>query len=156
MSKQVYLREVELTDLPEFFQHQKDPIAGEMAAFPARERDAFMTHWKKILADDGVAKRTIVFDSEIAGNVVCFEQSSKLLIGYWIDRRFWGQGIASRAVAEFVSMIMERPIFAYVAKHNLASIRVLEKCGFEVAGESRSAAATGGEVVDEFIYSLSG
>ena len=127
-----------------------------MAAFPARERDAFMTHWKKILADDGVAKQTIIFDSEIAGNVVCFEQSGKLLIGYWIDRRFWGQGIASRAVAEFVSMILERPIFAYVAKHNLASIRVLEKCGFEISGESRSAAATGGEVVDEFIYRLSG
>ena len=93
MSKQVYLREVELTDLPDFFKHQKDHIAGEMAAFPARERDAFMTHWKQILADDGVTKRTIVFDSEIAGNVVCFEQSRKLLIGYWIDRRFWGHDL---------------------------------------------------------------
>ena len=155
MNQGVTLREVEESDLPEFFEHQRDPVACEMAAFPARERDAFMAHWKKILANKSVSKRTIVSDSEIAGNVVCFEQSGKLLIGYWIDRKFWGQGIATRAVSEFVSLIPQRPILAYVAKKNPASSAVLLKCGFKLYGEASSAAATGGEPVEEFIYSLS-
>src|SRR5579871_5282269 len=154
MMAQVYLREIESTDLPEFFEHQRDPIANLMAAFPAREREAFMTHWNKILADDKVIKRTILNQSEVAGNVVCYERSGELLIGYWLGRKFWGQGVASRAISEFVSSIPARPLHAHVAKQNVASIRVLEKCGFQVSGESCAAAATGGEAVDEFIYSL--
>ena len=155
MTGQVYLREVEENDLPDFFAHQQDPAANQMAAFPARERKAFLVHWQKILADDGVMKRTIIHDTEIAGNVVCFEESGKLMIGYWLGRRFWGKGIASRAVSEFVSLISARPLHAYVAKNNVASIRVLEKCGFQVSGESAAAGSTDGDVVDEFIYSLS-
>ncbi len=105
MTGRVYLREVEEGYLPDLFAHQRDPVANQMAAFPAREREAFMVHWRKILADDGVIKRTIVLETEIAGNVLCFEQSGMLLIGYWLGRRFWGRGIASRAVADFVSLI---------------------------------------------------
>jgi RimJ/RimL family protein N-acetyltransferase len=155
MTGRVYLREVEEGDLPDLFVHQRDPVANQMAAFPAREREAFMVHWRKILTDDGVIKRTIVHETEVAGNVLCFEQSGRLLIGYWLGRRFWGQGIASRAVSDFVSLISARPLHAYVAKDNVASIRVLEKCGFKVSGESAAAVTTGDEIVDEFIYSLS-
>jgi RimJ/RimL family protein N-acetyltransferase len=154
MTGQILLRNVEQADLEEFFAHQQDPVANQMAAFPARGREAFMVHWRKILADDKVIKRTILFESEVVGNAVCFEQSGKLLIGYWLGRQFWGRGIASRAVSNFVSLIPQRPLHAYVAKDNIASIRVLEKSGFQVAGESAAAAGSGGEVVDEFIYSL--
>ena len=77
------------------------------------------------------------------------------MIGYWLGRPFWGRGVASRALVDFVSQIPRRPLHAYVAKSNVASIRVLEKCGFAVSGEEhRSAAPTGGEVVDEFLYTL--
>ena len=37
----VRLRDVTEDDLPIFFDHQRDPVANRMAAFPARERDAF-------------------------------------------------------------------------------------------------------------------
>lgn len=155
MTGNVVLREVREEDLCEFLVHQSDPVANRMAAFPAREPEAFMVHWKKILADDSVLKRTILLDGEVAGNVICFERSGKSLVGYWLGRRFWGQGVASRAVSEFVSLIPARPLHAYVAKHNAASIRVLEKCGFVVSGEAFGEAPTGGEPVEEFIYTLS-
>lgn len=154
MTAHISLREVEASDLPELFEHQNDPLANQMAAFPPRDREAFMAHWKKILADPKVVTRTILFGSEVAGNVVCFERSGETQVGYWIGRRFWGQGVASRAVSAFVALIPTRPLYAHVAKHNVASIRVLEKCGFRVSGEDRAAAATGGEVVGEFVYTL--
>jgi len=136
------------------FEHQRDPVACQMAAFPPRDREAFLAHWRKILADDQVIKRTILLEIEVAGNVVCWEKSGKLFVGYWLGRSFWGQGLASRAISEFVSLVPARPIHAHVAKSNVASIRVLEKCGFQRSGETR-AVPTGGEVVDEIIYSLS-
>lgn len=154
MVEQILLRDVDPADLPELFEHQHDPAANAMAAFPPRDRDAFMAHWKRILRDSAVIKRTILADQHVAGQIACFERSGQWLIGYWLGRRFWGAGIASRAVQQFVSSIAVRPLHAHVAKRNLASIRVLEKCGFQMSGESRSAAPTGGGKVDEFIYSL--
>ena len=149
------LRETVHSDLAEFFEHQRDPVANEMAAFPARDREAFIEHWTtKILANGQVIKRTVFVNDEVAGNVLCFEQSGRQLIGYWLGRRSWGRGLASRAVAEIVSLIPARPLHAYVAKANVASIRVLEKCGFKIV-EKFDAEATTNDDVDEFLFVLS-
>jgi RimJ/RimL family protein N-acetyltransferase len=125
-----------------------------MAAFPSRDGDSFQAHWAKILADPNVVARTVVLDGKVAGNLVCWEASGERLVGYWLGRSFWGQGIASRALAKFIASIATRPLHARVARHNLASIRVLEKAGFHCVGERRAAAPTGGEAVDEFLFTL--
>lgn len=153
-ASEVLLREVREDDLPFLFEHQSDPAANQMAAFPARDREAFMSHWLKILDDDSVIKSAIQIGTEVAGHVVCFEQSGRLLIGYWLGRSLWGRGIASRAVAEFVAQVRKRPLYAHVAKHNAASIRVLEKCGFAFSEERTAVSSAGSEAVDEFILTL--
>ena len=71
----VTLREVIDSDLPIFFEQQSDPQANRMAAFPAREREPFMVHWARILADGSNVIRTILFEGRVAGNIVSFEQS---------------------------------------------------------------------------------
>lgn len=150
----VHLRQVERSDLDDFFEHQRDPVAVEMAAFPPRERAAFMAHWHGILADPRVIARTILLETTVAGNVICWEQAGKWLIGYWLGRRYWGQGIASHAILAFVENVSARPLHAYVAKRNVASIRVLERAGFHLVGDGCAAAPTGVEPVDEFLYEL--
>jgi RimJ/RimL family protein N-acetyltransferase len=133
------LRNVTDDDLSVFFEHQLDPEANRMAAFPARDHEAFMTHWRtKVLVEPSTVVRTIVVDGEVAGNVGSFERSGKRLIGYWIGRMLWGRGVATGAVGEFLKdHDRRRPIHAYVASHNVASIRVLQKCGFQcVSGPS--------------------
>ena len=124
------LRDVVDTDLPVFFEHQADPEAVAMADFPARERDAFDAHWERLLADPSLWKKTIVFEGQVAGNVVSWEQDGRRLVGYWLGKEFWGQGLATRALAELIDDLGTRPLHAYVAKTNIGSIRVLEKCGF--------------------------
>ena len=121
-------------DLPIFFEHQRDPVANRMAAFPPRERDAFMTHWGSILRDASVVVRTIELDGDVAGNVVLFGFEGRREVGYWIGREFWGRGVATRALSAFLHEVSERPIYAGVAEANAASIRVLEKCGFTAVG----------------------
>ena len=127
------LRDVIDSDLPIFFEHQRDPEATSMAAFPARDRAAFDAHWQKILADDQLTAKTVLFEDRVAGNVVSFDQDGKRLVGYWIGREFWGKGLATRALAELLAELPQRPLHAYVAPTNAGSIRVLEKCGFVLA-----------------------
>ena len=128
----VRLRAVRESDLGTLFEHQRDPVANAMAAFPARERDAFMTHWHKILLDEASVIRTVLWDGEVAGNVMSFLRGDTREVGYWIGREYWGRGIATRALSQFLRLVTERPLYAGVAAGNAASIRVLEKCGFDV------------------------
>ena len=104
-----------------------------MAAFSPRERDAFMKHWGSILQDASGVHRTIELDGTVAGFVLLFWFEGKREVGYWVGREFWGRGIATRALAALLDEVPERPIYAGVAETNVASIRVLEKCGFTVA-----------------------
>jgi RimJ/RimL family protein N-acetyltransferase len=149
----VRLRDVTEADLPIFFDHQRDPVANRMAAFPARDRQAFTEHWTtKVLGDDTVTKRTILLDEKVVGNIVSFEMSGETLVGYWIGRDHWGKGVASRALSLFLAEVDARPLHAHVAKHNVASIRVLEKCGFLIVGEDTITES--GDQVEELILRL--
>src|SRR5580704_3269906 len=107
----VTLREVTQEDLPIFFEHQLDPEATRMAAFPARDRDAFMAHWMKILGDETVTIKAILLDGQVAGNIVCWERDSKRLVGYWIGKAFWGKGVATRGLCSFLGVVKARPLF---------------------------------------------
>lgn len=129
------LRRVRESDLEGFYEDQRDPVADRMAGFPARDHDAFMAHWHKLMADASVTLRTILYDGGVAGNVVSFMRGDTREVGYWIRRDRWGKGIATEALRRFLRLDRARPLHAGVVKHNLASIRVLEKCGFRRASE---------------------
>lgn len=138
---EVRLRAVEPEDLPVFYVQQLDPDATRMAAFPSRDRAAFETHWAtNILGNPSAVTRTILADGQVAGNIGSWTQDGVRFVGYWIGKEHWGKGIATRALAEFLQLVTERPLHAHVASHNVASIRVLEKCGFsperDVSAES--------------------
>lgn len=126
----IRLREVEPGDLPLFFAHQQDPVAVEMVAFKSRDRAAFDQHWAKILADAANLNRTVLVEGAVAGNISSFTRDGLREVGYWIDRAYWGRGVATRALSAFLRLEKTRPLYAGVAKHNTASIRVLQKCGF--------------------------
>jgi RimJ/RimL family protein N-acetyltransferase len=129
------LRDVVESDLPVFFEHQRDPDATTMADFPARDRNAFDAHWERLLADPSLYKKTIVFEGQVAGNIGSWAQDGRQLVGYWVGKEFWGKGLATQALAELIGDLGTRPLYAYVAKTNVGSIRVLEKCGFVPSDE---------------------
>jgi len=111
-----------------------------MADFPARDRDAFMALWGRILANETIVKRTILFEDQVAGNIVSFlEDDGRREVGYWLGRGYWGKGIATRALTAFLEIVTERPLYAEVAIHNHASRRVLQKCGFQITEETPDA-----------------
>jgi RimJ/RimL family protein N-acetyltransferase len=154
MAGNVQLRDVQESDLAIFFEQQRDPLANQMAAFPAREQETFFAHWAKIMKDETVTLKTILFEGQVAGNLVSFVLSGEREVGYWLGREFWGKGIATRALSEFLKQVKERPLYAHVARHNIASLRVLEKCGFRLQGEDKNFAVIQGEPVEGLILKL--
>src|SRR5216117_4139657 len=92
----VTLREVIQEDLPIFFEHQLDAEATRMAAFPSRDRDAFMAHWARIMSNDTGILNTILADDTVAGNVVYWEAAGEPNIGYCSARHIGGRGLLVR------------------------------------------------------------
>lgn len=159
MTGDVRLRDVTRDDLATFFEQQRDPDANDMAAFTPRDpsdRDAFMARWSRILGDDTTIIRTVLFDGRVAGSVLSYQESGRHEVSYWIGKEYWGRGVATRALAAFVGhVVTERPLYARAAKDNLASLRVLQKCGFTIRGEDKGFANARGHEVEEYILILS-
>jgi RimJ/RimL family protein N-acetyltransferase len=153
---EVRLRPVEDGDLEVFFEHQADPDAVEMAAFPARDADRFMAHWAKVRADDTLVTRTVVVDGEVAGHIGSWPDDGQQLLGYWLGRAWWGRGVATRAVALLAEEVPTRPLHAHVAVHNLGSIRVLEKCGFRRDRVLEAEVPAPEDGVEEAVFVLDG
>ena len=159
MTGDLLLRDVMEDDLPIFFEQQLDPDANYMAAFTARnpaDRDAFTSHWNTILGDDTTTNKTILFAGQVVGHIASFKRLGKPEVSYWIGKEYWGKGLATRALSEFLSRVKERPVYARAAKDNTASIRVLEKCGFRISGEDKGFSRARGKEVEEVILELRG
>ena len=150
----VVLRDVEEEDIPIFFEHQREPDANQMAAFPPRDRDAHDAHWTRILRNEAVTTKTILFGGRVAGNIGSWVMDGKREVGYWIGKAYWGKGVATRALAEFLKQVHERPLYAHVAKHNLASIRLLQKCGFTIRSEEKVHSHVVVDEVEEVLFDL--
>ena len=136
MGNEIRLRNVEPDDLPIFFEQQLNDDAARMAGFLSRDRAAFDAHWaKNILGNPAAVIQTILFAGKVAGNIGSWRQDTLRFVGYWIGKEYWGRGIATQALGHMLCVVTERPLHAHVAKHNLASIRVLGKCGFKLERE---------------------
>jgi [ribosomal protein S5]-alanine N-acetyltransferase len=99
--------------------------------------------------------RTIKFNGEIVGSIAKYVMENEAEITYWIDRKYWGQGIATTALKDFLKMVQIRPIYGRVAFDNYGSQKVLEKCGFIKIGKDKGFANARQTEIEEYIYKLS-
>jgi RimJ/RimL family protein N-acetyltransferase len=154
----ITLTETEKDDLNTFFQFQLDEEANYLAAFTSKnpnDKTAYIEKYTKHLADPTINMRTIKVNDIIAGSIAKFVMENEAGITYWIDRKFWGQGIATTALSEFLKIEQIRPIYGRVAFDNYGSQKVLEKCGFVKIGKDKGFANARQAEIKEFIYKLS-
>jgi RimJ/RimL family protein N-acetyltransferase len=151
------LRDLRDGDLDVLFEHWTDPESNRMAAFTAADptdRDAFDARWERIRSDPSTLTKTIEVDGEVAGSISSWSNDGEREVTYWLGREHWGKGIATQALREFLELETERPLHAAAAADNVASRRVLEKCGFRVVGSGRGYANARGTEIDEVILLL--
>jgi RimJ/RimL family protein N-acetyltransferase len=114
------------------FDLQLDSESNRMAVMLPRTREAFDSHWAKALGDPGITARAVLVGEALVGYISCFPMDGEDHVGYWIDRAYWGLGIASRALHLLLREVANRPLVATAATSNGASLRVLQKCGFVI------------------------
>jgi RimJ/RimL family protein N-acetyltransferase len=156
---EVELRAVRSSDIRIFFDQQLDETANRMAGFAMddpRDERAHSSHWTKVLADASNRTQTILWRGQVVGHIARFDLLGKPSVAYWIGKEFWGRGIATEAMRQFLRALPERPLFARVASDNRGSIRVLEKSGFQRVGSETSYANARKAEIEEFIYRLAG
>ncbi|MET7454725.1 GNAT family N-acetyltransferase [Streptomyces sp. NPDC005574] len=138
--ERVRLRGVIHADLEAFLTFEHDEEAVRRSRFTPRPRDAFLTHWKSaILGDDTCLVRTVTVDEEPAGHIVAWWEgdeadSRRRFVGYWLGRPYWGRGIGAEALGLFLREEVNRPLYADPFAGNTASVRLLEKLGFQRSG----------------------
>lgn len=145
------------SDLEVFFLNQLDDESNQMAAFTSvdpSDKKTYIEKWTRLLNDETIHMKTIIYNDEIAGTVAKYEMDGESEITYWIGKRYWGRGIASKAVEAFLRLEKKRPIYGKAASDNTKSIRVLEKSGFKRIGSEMSYANARGKEIEEVIYRL--
>ncbi len=105
----------------------------------------------------------IEVDDELVGGIGVDQKGGEKQhvagIGYWLAPTHWGRGYATEVLGAMIEYFFEtfpeiQRMEASVYGWNLASGRVLEKCGFRKEATLRKAVARDGEVTDEHIYRL--
>jgi RimJ/RimL family protein N-acetyltransferase len=155
----VTLREVHDSDLPVFYRQMNDPESLRMAAFAPEDPadwNTFDAHWTRLRSSSDVVVRTVLADGDVVGNAAVYGEPGEREVTYWVDRAYWGKGIATAALRGLLAQVRERPLYARAAADNAGSLRVLEKCGFRVTARATGYAAARGEEIDEFVLLLEG
>lgn len=153
----VTVRPAQESDLEMLFQHQLDDDYNKMATFGAadpKDKVAFLAHKRKIIADPDCLFYTVELNQTPIGTVGSFWFDGERDLGYGIAKEYWGKGLATQAVRSFLSVEQIRPLGARVAVHNVASIRILEKCGFQRVGSEKGFSDFLNCEIEENIYSL--
>ncbi|GEP91692.1 Protein N-acetyltransferase, RimJ/RimL family [Chitinophaga terrae (ex Kim and Jung 2007)] len=153
----IQLRPTVASDLEKLFQIQLNREAIFLAAFNSQDptdKPAYFAKYTRLLSDPTVNNQTIIVGETIVGSIAKFLMEGDAEITYWLDRDFWGQGIATAALKNFLGIETIRPLFGRVAFDNFGSQRVLEKCGFTRIGSDRGFANARQMEIEEFIYRL--
>ena len=85
-------------------------------------------------------------------------ESHRAEVGYWLARPYWGRGVMTQALDAFVpyafTTLRLSRLTAHVFERNVASQRVLEKCGFVLEGRLRRHFVKDAEILDARVYGL--
>lgn len=153
----IQLRPTTVEDLDILFEFQLDQEGRHLAAFTSQDstnKEAYLVKYTRLLNDPTVNNQTIIADSEIVGSIAKFVMEGDAELTYWIDRQFWGKGVATTALKNFLTLETTRPLFGRVAFDNWGSQKVLENCGFVKIGTDRGFANARQTEIEELIYRL--
>ncbi len=109
---------------------------------------------------DGAVSRVVEFNGQFVGGVGLTQlkawKDHQAEIGYWLGEPYWGRGIATEALKQMTAhafdVIKVKKLFAPVLKPNIASMRVLEKCGYVREGEFKMEVFKNGQFYDTVQY----
>lgn len=150
-------------DLPSMVKHISDKaIAGPTLTIPypytMKDAEDWYRRFRNIMRrkNPGRLAFAIEIDGEVVGTVGMSFDDHKAEIGYWLGRKYWGQGIMTDVVKETTkygfNKLGLRRMYAHVFPSNKASMRVLEKAGYKFEGILRKNIKKGDKFINEYLF----
>lgn len=142
---QLVLRALEPSDAPEVTRLVNDySVAGNLARVPFPYRDGLALEWiasTREQMEKGTAYHlAITREGALLGCIgLTLDRNAGAELGYWVGRKYWGQGIAREAGAGLLQWAERRlgltQFHASALTDNAASHAVLRRLGFTEAGQ---------------------
>ncbi len=139
-SERCFLRTLTVADAPEFFRLNNDPevlkYTGDVPFQSIEEAQSFLAKYTPYQTT-GMGRWAVIRKEDGAWLGWCGlrkdPESGEVDIGFRFHRHFWGQGFASETAMASLTYGFEqlglKKIIGRAACANVASIRILEKCG---------------------------
>lgn len=156
-TKRLLLRRVSMEDAAAMHVIMSDPIAMRYWSTPPHgdlgetERwIASMAEADPALSDDFI----VTLDGQLIGKLGAWKLPE---IGFLIDPAHWGKGYATEAMAAFIDRrraLGSAELKADVDPRNLASLKLLQRCGFEETHRAAGTWQVGDELCDSVYLKL--
>ena len=161
------IRAFDESDAPALFVHASNPNVTRFTLWDSHktvfETEMFVRDYARCRYMEHTPEPyaiTLRGDAKPIGTVGCFwasEPNKTMELGYWLAEPFWGRGLMAEACRAAVESAFAnhgpRRIQARVIAGNVASVRVLEKSGFQFEGTLRASLFRRGQWEDVMMFS---
>ena len=146
----IEIREYVESDFESYYEWQSDPAIAAFVSWLPKRREESKADLHDAIMQQRAAPRVRYFfavvdsqSNEVVGSVgFTVVEDGVGDCGWFIRRGFWGKGYATEAarlmVAAAFGMAGLRHLKASCARGNVASQRVMEKCGFVCVGQTEA------------------
>ena len=144
----------EMKNVPEILDNGYDKTPN-----PYTEKDA-IAFINKEIGKEPAERFLIYWNNEIVGEIGITVKDDVFRlnaeIGYFISKKFWGQGLATKAVEKMTAYTFKHfdvsRIFAGVFDFNKSSMKVLEKNGYYLESVRKNSVIKNGKIIDDYIW----
>jgi RimJ/RimL family protein N-acetyltransferase len=159
------LRAISAADLDDFYAIYSNPeVMRYWSTPPLPNRDAARELIENIVRDverHEILKWGIALDGRLIGSVTLFHMElthRRAEIGYALGRAYWGNGYMGEALTAVINYAFDslnlHRIEADVDPRNDASVRTVQRLGFQREGYLRERWQVSGEIQDAFFFGL--
>ncbi|OMO85663.1 hypothetical protein COLO4_21504 [Corchorus olitorius] len=160
---EITLRPYEVSDIDEFLEWANDEEVNRLSRLEHfNSKEDALCYFKEVVIPHP-CYRAICLDGRPIG-FIAFEPGSgtarcRGYMGYALGTKYWGQGITTKAVKTLTSTLFKEfpgieRVEATAGLDNKASIRVLEKAGFQKEGILRKWMVFKGITTDVLMFAL--
>ena len=155
------LRPLVIEDAKDVFEWVADPIVNRYMPYALYQNVHQAEEWITSLLEDKNEFGFYLKDAKKvigSGSITFSEERAAYALGYNLNRNFWGMGYATEAAKAMIEWAFQnldaKDFYAIHANENVASGKVLQKCGFEFTHYGQYSRYDGSETFDASFYGL--
>jgi ribosomal-protein-alanine N-acetyltransferase len=166
-TERLILRPITIADAEDVYEYGSDPEVTKYMIFPTHTSLADSIKWLESVPWEFAHRRRFTFaitlksDGKFIGSSGfhdILKEHHRLLMGYVLNRKYWGNGYMTEAVREMIRFAFEEMSMHRVAAtcdfDNIRSARVMERCGMSLEGTFRDYELRHGKFVSTKSYAI--